>query len=164
MPEGVVRDQPDQLFDPSGVEFVEQVVQQQDRAFALRLGDDGVLRQFEGDQEGFLLSLRAVFAQGVAADAEHQVVAVNARGGELVGQVLLPRGEQDLAERPLLLLDDLFDKLDAGRVEQLIRLVSDETFGQILITDCNPTRLRTILDKAGGEYLLYTVENGKARR
>ena len=45
-----------------------------------------------------------------------------------------------------------------------IRLVSDETFGQILITDCNPTRLRTILDKAGGEYLLYTVENGKARR
>ncbi len=67
-------------------------------------------------------------------------------------------------ERPLLLLDDLFDKLDAGRVEQLIRLVSDETFGQILITDCNPTRLRTILDKAGGEYLLYTVENGKARR
>ena len=64
-------------------------------------------------------------------------------------------------ERPLLLLDDLFDKLDAGRVEQLIRLVSDETFGQILITDCNPTRLRTILDKAGGEYLLYTVENGK---
>lgn len=64
-------------------------------------------------------------------------------------------------EKPILLLDDLFDKLDAGRVEQLIRLVSDEGFGQIFITDCNPLRLRTILDKAGGEYALFTVADGK---
>lgn len=65
-------------------------------------------------------------------------------------------------ERPILLLDDLFDKLDAGRVEQLIRLVSGEHFGQILITDCNPTRLRRILDRAGGNYTLYSVTNGIA--
>ena len=58
------------------------------------------------------------------------------------------------------MLDDLFDKLDAGRVEQLIRLVSEDSFGQIVITDCNPTRLRRILDKAGGAYSLFTVENG----
>ena len=64
-------------------------------------------------------------------------------------------------ERPILLLDDLFDKLDAGRVEQLIRLVSDEAFGQIFITDCNPTRLKSILDKAGGEYALFTVADGE---
>lgn len=67
---------------------------------------------------------------------------------------------QAKGEKPILLLDDLFDKLDAGRVEQLIRLVSEDSFGQILITDCNPTRLRTILDKAGGEYALFTVGNG----
>ena len=64
-------------------------------------------------------------------------------------------------ERPILLLDDLFDKLDAGRVEQLIRLVADEAFGQIFITDCNPTRLKAILDKAGGEYALFTVAGGE---
>lgn len=57
-------------------------------------------------------------------------------------------------------LGDLFDKLDAGRVEQLIRLVGDDGFGQIFITDCNPTRLRTILDKTGDDYSLFTVENG----
>ncbi len=68
---------------------------------------------------------------------------------------------QHKGERPLLLLDDLFDKLDAGRVEQLIRLVSSDRFGQILITDCNAVRLRTILDKAGGEYKLFTVANGE---
>ena len=66
-------------------------------------------------------------------------------------------------EKPILLLDDLFDKLDAGRVEQLIRLVSDDAFGQIFITDCNPTRLKSILDEAGGEYALFTVENGEVR-
>ena len=67
---------------------------------------------------------------------------------------------QAKGEKPILLLDDLFDKLDAGRVEQLIRLVSDDTFGQILITDCNPTRLKRILDKAGGDYTLFSVAEG----
>lgn len=67
---------------------------------------------------------------------------------------------QAKGEKPILLLDDLFDKLDARRVEQLIRLVGDDGFGQIFITDCNPTRLRTILDKTGDDYSLFTVENG----
>lgn len=65
-------------------------------------------------------------------------------------------------ERPILLLDDLFDKLDAGRVEQLLHLVSSDRFGQIFITDCNPTRLQAILDRAGGSYTLYHVRNGVA--
>lgn len=69
---------------------------------------------------------------------------------------------EERGERPLLLLDDLFDKLDAGRVEQLLQLVSGETFGQILITDCNPTRLQTILDRAGHPYRLYRVADGCA--
>ena len=64
-------------------------------------------------------------------------------------------------ERPLLLLDDLFDKLDMGRVEQLIKLVSGEEFGQIVITDCNKVRLETILGRQGGNYRLYVVANGE---
>lgn len=70
---------------------------------------------------------------------------------------------QEKGERPILLLDDLFDKLDAGRVEQLIRLVGEESFGQIIISDCNATRLRGILDKAGGKYTLFTVGAGCIR-
>lgn len=64
-------------------------------------------------------------------------------------------------EKPILLLDDLFDKLDGGRVEQLLLLVSDERFGQIFISDCNPTRLKSILERAGGTYSLFTVCEGK---
>ena len=87
----------------------------------------------QGQQKSFLIALKL---------AQYTIVA------------------REKGEKPILLLDDLFDKLDAGRVEQLIRLVSEDSFGQILITDCNPTRLRTILDKAGGEYALFTVGNG----
>ena len=53
---------------------------------------------------------------------------------------------------------------DAGRVEQLLALVADEAFGQIFITDCNPTRLRTILDRAATPYALFTVREGGVQR
>ncbi len=64
------------------------------------------------------------------------------------------------AERPILLLDDLFDKLDMSRVEELIRLVASNNFGQIFITDCNKVRLQKILDKACSSYALFTVSDG----
>ena len=64
-------------------------------------------------------------------------------------------------EKPILLLDDLFDKLDTSRVEQLLGLVRDDSFGQIFITDCNATRLRSILDRTGDEYALFSVADGK---
>ncbi len=63
-------------------------------------------------------------------------------------------------ESPILLLDDLFDKLDAGRVEQLMRVVSNEEFGQIFITDCNRTRLSTILSRTNSHYSLIEVNEG----
>jgi DNA replication and repair protein RecF len=42
---------------------------------------------------------------------------------------------------PLLLLDDIFDKLDEGRVANLLSLVHTEEFGQIFITDTHPERM-----------------------
>jgi DNA replication and repair protein RecF len=65
-------------------------------------------------------------------------------------------------EKPILLLDDLFDKLDMRRVAQLLKLVSGEMFGQILITDCNKHRLQRTLDEAGADYKLFNISNGKA--
>ena len=63
-------------------------------------------------------------------------------------------------EKPILLLDDLFDKLDMGRVEKLLSIVGGEDFGQICITDCNKVRLESILSRAEKEYALFTVEGG----
>lgn len=98
LPEGLVGDQADELLDPSGVEFVEQIVEQQQRLLALFPRHDGILRQLEGHEKRFLLPLRTVFAQGVSADLEHQIVAVDARRGEFIDKVFLPGGGENLGK------------------------------------------------------------------
>ncbi len=67
-------------------------------------------------------------------------------------------------EKPLLLLDDLFDKLDKGRVERLLGLVCGGEFGQVFITDCQKTHLQDILSRLGEPYTLTVVDGGKAER
>lgn len=64
---------------------------------------------------------------------------------------------------PILLLDDIFDKLDAARVEQIIKLVSGERFGQIFITDTNRKYLDEILAAVNNDYRLFKVENGEVK-
>lgn len=95
------------------------------------------LRKFgsQGQQKSFLIALKL---------AEYRLLA------ERVG------------DKPILLLDDLFDKLDMRRVSQLLRLVGGEMFGQILITDCNKHRLQRTLSEAGVEYELFHIAEGHA--
>lgn len=62
---------------------------------------------------------------------------------------------------PILLLDDIFDKLDASRVEQIVKLVSSNRFGQTFVTDTNRDHLDSILRSEEGLYKLFIVENGK---
>ena len=62
---------------------------------------------------------------------------------------------------PLLLLDDIFDKLDAQRVEAIVKLVSSDNFGQIFITDTNRDHLDQILSNMDGEYKIFSVDSGK---
>ena len=62
---------------------------------------------------------------------------------------------------PLLLLDDIFDKLDAQRVEQLVKLVSGDDFGQIFITDTNRDHLDRILSEGHLDHQLFGVEQGE---
>lgn len=64
---------------------------------------------------------------------------------------------------PLLLLDDIFDKLDAHRVEQIVKLVSGDGFGQIFITDTNRDHLDRILQSVGYDYKLFDVEGGEIK-
>lgn len=64
-------------------------------------------------------------------------------------------------ERPMLLLDDIFDKLDAERMERIINLVSEENFGQIFVTDTNRKHLDEIIDRKYDDYRLFAVNNGE---
>ncbi len=63
--------------------------------------------------------------------------------------------------KPMLLLDDIFDKLDARRVEQIMSLVTDsDRFGQIFITDTNRKHLDEIISRTGGDHRLWDVNEG----
>ena len=61
---------------------------------------------------------------------------------------------------PILLLDDIFDKLDASRVQQIISLVAGDDFGQIFITDTNRQHLDGLLRQGDFDYRLFSVEDG----
>ena len=62
---------------------------------------------------------------------------------------------------PLLLLDDIFDKLDSNRVKKIVELVSEDTFGQIFITDTNREHLVAILQQLAQESQIFHVKNGE---
>ena len=98
--------------------------------------DGRQLRRFgsQGEQKSFLIALKL---------AQYDVIA------------------RSSTVKPILLLDDIFDKLDAGRVERLIKLVSDSRFGQIFITDSNKVRLSNILDNMTLEHRLWQVSGGE---
>ena len=61
---------------------------------------------------------------------------------------------------PILLLDDIFDKLDSQRVEQIVKLVASNQFGQIFITDTNREHIDQILRHGDFDYKLYDVKDG----
>ena len=64
---------------------------------------------------------------------------------------------------PLLLLDDIFDKLDIKRVQQIIKMVTGNHFGQIFITDTSHDRLKDILQGSDNDYKIFLIEDGEVR-
>jgi DNA replication and repair protein RecF len=79
---------------------------------------------------------------------------------ELHGLEYVERTERDERNLPLLLLDDIFDKLDATRVEQIVKLVASPGFGQIFITDTNRDHLDSILTHGNFDHRIFHVEDG----
>jgi DNA replication and repair protein RecF len=62
--------------------------------------------------------------------------------------------------KPLLLLDDIFDKLDDGRMSKLMEMVSHQDFGQIFITDTGRERVLALFDRISVPVTLFEVNNG----
>ncbi|MBQ2024198.1 MAG: DNA replication and repair protein RecF, partial [Alistipes sp.] len=68
---------------------------------------------------------------------------------------------EQTGKTPMLLLDDVFDKLDESRVSRLIQIVASEKFGQIVITDCSHERMSRLLENSNINYKLFDVTYGK---
>ncbi|MBE0650588.1 MAG: DNA replication and repair protein RecF [Bacteroidales bacterium] len=65
--------------------------------------------------------------------------------------------------KPILLFDDIFDKLDDDRVSQIVELVSQENFGQVFITDTQHQRIKSIFEKIKIDHKIFFVEKGTVR-
>ena len=62
-----------------------------------------------------------------------------------------------LESNPILLLDDIFDKLDDTRVQQIINLVNEDKFNQIFISDTNKNRSENIIKKVNKSYKIFEI-------
>ena len=65
--------------------------------------------------------------------------------------------------KPVLLFDDIFDKLDDSRVEQIISLVSEDNFGQVFITDTQRQRIQKLFNTVDIDHKIFEVESGVIR-
>ena len=94
----------------------------------------------------------------------HQMKREGSQGQNKTFAVALKLAQFDFLKRtasrttPLLLLDDIFDKLDSDRVERIVEIVSSSSFGQIFVTDTNRDHLDKILARSGGDYKIFEVK------
>ncbi|MBR5604393.1 MAG: DNA replication/repair protein RecF [Bacteroidales bacterium] len=65
-----------------------------------------------------------------------------------------------IGHKPILLLDDIFDKLDDNRVSQLVKLVGNDHFGQVFITDTQRQRIKYLMDNTIVNHKIFNVNKG----
>jgi len=65
---------------------------------------------------------------------------------------------------PILILDDIFDKLDRNRVEHLLSIVASDDLGQVFISDTNADRIPELLTKLNVEHSTYKVDDGQLEK
>lgn len=110
---------------------------------------------------------RGIHKDDLVLDMDGQTVRRFASQGQLKSFLLALRlAQYEVLRRekgvdPILLLDDIFDKLDERRVRQLIGLLLERNFGQIFITDTQRSRIEAIVASFTGDYKLFEVEEGK---
>jgi DNA replication and repair protein RecF len=79
-----------------------------------------------------------------------------------LSQYLFIREHQQV--NPILMLDDLFDKIDEARMDHILKWLSENRVGQVFITDTHLQRIPSLLTANGFGYEVWQVENGSVRK
>ncbi|MEW7291351.1 DNA replication/repair protein RecF [Aquimarina sp. 2304DJ70-9] len=95
----------------------------------------------------------------------HPIKKFGSQGQQKSFLIALKLAQFDFIKRnsnvnPILLLDDIFDKLDEKRVEHIIKLVDDKTFGQLFISDTHADRTEEVVKKISQSYKIFKLEDG----
>ena len=109
----------------------------------------------QGQQRTFVLAMK--LAQALYLSYSEPASGLTAEGGPTASAVLQAK---PVKSKPILLLDDIFDRLDSERVERIVKMVQGEDFGQIFITDTDRQHLTDIL-KPNENAKIFHVENGQ---
>ena len=92
---------------------------------------------------------------------DYPLKRVGSQGQQKSYLLAMKLGQAIFLGKPILLLDDIFDKLDAERVERIIRLVSSEQFGQIFVTDTDRQHLIVMLEHMLNIATIFQVTEGQ---
>ena len=111
----------------------------------------------QGQQRTFVLALKLAQALYLGNKPTPDDVLRTATGSPLEQSSSPVKGGE--SSRPILLLDDIFDRLDSERVERIVAMVQGEEFGQIFITDTDRQHLTEII-QPGPDAKIFHVENG----
>jgi DNA replication and repair protein RecF len=135
-------------------------------SYQAQLLDTGFREGLEGSREKDRILQYTTF--GIHKDdlgmdlGMHSLKKSGSQGQQKTFLVALKLAEFEFIRRlteipPILLLDDIFDKFDATRVKQIIRLVAENHFGQIFITDTNESRLLGILGSIPANHRVFRI-------
>lgn len=106
-------------------------------------------------RDDLALTINGMPAVSTASQGQQKTFAISMR----LAQYEFMQKAVDM--KPLLLLDDIFDKLDSNRVSHIIDIVSRDMFGQIFITDTNREHLDSIMAPRGVDFRLWEVKDGE---
>ncbi|PKR81584.1 DNA replication and repair protein RecF [Brumimicrobium salinarum] len=133
-----------QLFDKSFEELLEEAQSQDQRRQYTTVGVH---------KDDFIFTIK-----------DHPIKKFGSQGQQKTYLIALKLAQYEwllsrLKLKPVLLLDDIFDKLDNERVERLMQMVSDQDFGQVLITDTDQERIDEIFSKNGIDYKSFFIKD-----
>ena len=127
-----------------------------EQKFLLNLTKDILLQRtgmgIHKDEYGFMLSGYPVKGYGSQGQQKSFVIALKLAHFDSI--------KKNKNLKPILLLDDIFDKLDDERIGKLMEMVAQDAFGQLFITDARPERTEKIFENIHAEIRIFKIENG----
>lgn len=131
-----------------GVDFAQLLRSNEQRDFVLQRSTTGSHR------DDFVFLMEDMPVKSHASQGQQKSFAIALK----LAQFEMMAAKQD--QKPLLLLDDIFDRLDDKRIARLLELVADETFGQVFLTDTNLERTDQALARVSIPILRFRVQGG----
>jgi len=135
--------------DLEGADFAEMLQKNLQRDLMLQRTSNGIHR----DDFPFLLNGNEVKRYGSQGQQKSFLIALKLAEFQVISE--------RKKFKPILLLDDIFDKLDDRRINKILKLVTEGMFGQLFITDARPDRCKEILKGMNLKAGIVTLENGK---